>query len=87
MAVEWCRRMQHLFDLYGSQIAKDFEYTKEHTASFKVSEAFMHMKDSLPKVGKAMERVKLLEALRPILKIMSSGKCVQVPMLETKKGT
>eukprot|EP00972_Heterocapsa_arctica_P036199 5326531-Heterocapsa_arctica.AAC.1 len=68
MAVEWCRRMQHFFDLYGSQINKDFEFTTEHRASLKDSDAFLRMKSGLPKVGKAMERVQALEALRPILK-------------------
>jgi hypothetical protein len=64
-AVEWCRRLQHFFDIYRCQTAKDLQYTAEHKASLKDSDAFLLMKATLPNVGKAVERARAIEALCP----------------------
>ena len=68
LAVEWCRRMQHFFDLYRCQPARDFKFLPDHKASLEDSTAFELMKSGLPTSGKAAARANVICALFPVLK-------------------
>ena len=68
LAVEWCRRMQHFYDLYRCQPARDFKFTPSHKASLEDSPAFELMQSGLPPSGKAAGRAKVILALFPVLK-------------------
>ena len=68
LAVEWCRRMQHFYDLYRCQPARDFKFTADHKAALEDSKAFELMRGGLPTSGKAAARANVILALFPVLK-------------------
>ena len=68
LAVERCRRMQHFYDLYRCQPARDFKDLPAHKASLEDSAAFELMRSGLPTSGKAAARASVILALFPVLK-------------------
>ena len=64
LAEEWCRRMQHYFDLWQTE-PDGYVYTRADKAAYAPSQAWMDLVHSLPSAGKTRERVVAIEALFP----------------------
>lgn len=64
LSMEWCARMQHYYDLRHSQ-PEGYVYTKADKASYKPSQAWLDLVNSLPTFGKTRERTHAIESLFP----------------------
>ena len=48
MALEWCRRMQHFYDIYTGRDDPDFEYSAEELESYEESIEFIDLMRAIP---------------------------------------
>jgi len=65
LAVEWCRRMQHFFDLWLNSPGEDYHFSASDMDSYVPTEAFIKLTDTIPHSHPAWARVVAIKALLP----------------------
>ena len=67
MALEWCSRMQHYYDIYAAQDDPDFLYTQEQLGSYEESLEFIDFMLAIPdEYVLTLDRCRKLRAMKPI---------------------
>jgi hypothetical protein len=67
MALEWCSRMQHYYDIYAAQDDPDFLYTQEQLDSYEESLEFIDFMLAIPdEYVVTLDRCRKLRAMKPI---------------------
>lgn len=65
MALEWCRRMQHFYDLWVNSPGSAYSFSPSDMDAYQPGEAFTNMKAELPPSHPAWVRVQAIESMFP----------------------
>ena len=66
LALEWCRRLQHYYDLWCMQDDAKYRFTPDDLASYTEGQEFRVLLDGVPLGGPLRERVNAIRALVPV---------------------
>jgi hypothetical protein len=65
LALQWCARMQYLFDIWKAQSDPRYVYLESDNRSYQEDAEFRAFVDDLPVVGTCIERVKAIREIFP----------------------
>jgi len=66
LSLEWCRRMQHFFDIWRLQGSKSYIFSADELGSYVAQPSWTSLCASIPMGSGGRERFDFLSALRPV---------------------